>query len=129
MRDFAHDLGPVPSLAPAARAANATGSSVDLLGYGAAAVLAGFGAWTDGTHTPKLQESDNNTTWADVAAIDQTGTFAAVSSAAGQNAVQKVSYIGNRRYIRAVLTVAGATTGAVSGVLVVRGRPAIAPAA
>ncbi len=47
MRDFAHDLGPVPSLAPAARTATANGTGVDLLGHGAAAVLAGFGAWTD----------------------------------------------------------------------------------
>ena len=35
----------------------------------------------------------------------------------------------DKRYIRAVLTVASATTGAVAGVLVVRGNPASAPVA
>ena len=43
--------------------------------------------------------------------------------------MQRVSYIGNKRYIRAVLTVASATNGAVAGVLVVRGNPASAPVA
>jgi hypothetical protein len=129
MRDFAHSVGAVHSLAPAPRTATANGTGVDLLGYGAAAVLATVGAWTDGTHTLKLQESSDNSTWTDVAAIDLAGAFTPVSSAAGQNASQKVSYIGNRRYIRAVLTVAGATTGAVVGVLVLRGRAAVSPVA
>jgi hypothetical protein len=101
---------------------------VDLLGFGTAAVVVAFGAWTDGTHTPKLQESDNGTSgWTDVAAIDLAGSFSPVSSAAGQNAAQRASYIGNKRYIRPVLTLAGATTGALSSVQVVRGNPSAVP--
>lgn len=89
-----------------------------------------IGTWTDGTHTPKLQESDNGTSgWTDVAAGDLIGGFSVVNSAGGGNAVQRVSYIGNKRYIRAVLTVASATNGAFAGVLVVRGNPASAPVA
>jgi hypothetical protein len=130
MRDFARNLSPALSLPPAARTANTNGTTVDLLGYGTAAVLVTFGAWTDGNHTPKLQESDNGSTgWTDVAAVDMAGSFSAVSSAAGQNAVQRASYIGNKRYIRPVLTVAGATTGAIVGVHVVRGNPTALPAA
>ncbi|QTI79013.1 hypothetical protein IAI58_15465 [Roseomonas marmotae] len=128
MRDLARNLSPVLPLPPAARIANTNGNAVDLLGFGTAAVFVTFGAWTDGTHTPKLQESDNGSTgWTDVAAIDMAGSFSAVSSAAGQNAVQRASYIGNKRFIRPVLTVASATTGAIVGVHVVRGNPTAAP--
>jgi hypothetical protein len=130
MRDLSHNISPALSLPPAARNASANGTAVDLLGFGTAAVLVAFGAWTDGTHTPKLQESDNGTSgWTDVAAIDMAGSFSAVSSAAGQNAVQRASYIGNKRFIRPVLTLAGATTGALTSVQVVRGNPSALPAA
>ncbi|AWV23925.1 Phage protein [Roseomonas mucosa] len=130
MRDMSHNIGPVLSLSPAARTASANGTAVDLLGFGEAAVLVTIGTWTDGTHTPKLQESDNGTSgWTDVAAGDLIGGFSVVNSAGGGNAVQRVSYIGNKRYIRAVLTVASATNGAFAGVLVVRGNPASAPVA
>ena len=130
MRDMSHNIGPVLSLSPAARTASANGTAVDLLGFGEAAVLVTIGTWTDGTHTPKLQESDNgNSGWTDVAAGDLIGGFSVVNSAGGGNAVQRVSYIGNKRYIRAVLTVASATNGAFAGVLVVRGNPASAPVA
>lgn len=129
MRDFARNISPALSLPPAARNATANGTAVDLLGFGTAAVLVTFGAWTDGTHTPKLQESDNGTSgWTDVASIDMAGSFSAVSSAAGQNAVQRASYIGNKRFIRPVLTLSGATTGALSSVQVVRGNPTALPA-
>lgn len=75
-----------------------------------------FGAYTDGTHTPKLQDSADNSTFADVAAGDQVGTLTAVSSSAGQNATQSVSYIGSKRYVRGVITTSGTTTGAIIGV-------------
>jgi hypothetical protein len=130
MRDLSHNISPALSLPPAARTATANGTAVDLLGFGSAAVLVTFGSWTDGTHTPKIQESDNGSTgWTDVAAGDLAGSFSAVSSAAGQNVVQRASYIGNKRFIRPVLTVASATTGAITSVQVVRGYPAMAPVA
>ncbi|MBC9207519.1 hypothetical protein IBL26_11800 [Roseomonas aerophila] len=130
MRDLSYNISPALALPPAARNTNANGTAVDLLGFGTAAALVTFGAWTDGTHTPKLQESDNGTSgWTDVAAIDMAGSFSTVSSAAGQNAVQRVSYIGNKRFIRPVLTVASATTGALSSVQVVRGNPSAVPVA
>jgi hypothetical protein len=66
------------------------------------------GAITDGTHTPKLQESDvSGSGFTDVVAADQIGTLAALAA----NTVQQVSYIGAKRYVRVVVTVSGATTG------------------
>lgn len=130
MRDLDNNISPVVALPPAARTANINGNGVDLRGFGMAAILFTFGAWSDGTHAGKLQESDDGATnWTDVAAGDMTGSLAAVSSASGQNAVQSIGYIGNKRFIRPVLTISGATTGAVSDVIVLRAAPSSAPTA
>jgi hypothetical protein len=122
MRDLHNNISAAISVAPAVRTATVNGSGVDLQGYEAAEAIVHFGAYTDGTHTPKLQESDDNSTWSDVAAGDQLGSFSAVSSGGGANTIQAVGYKGAKRYIRVVLTLAGTTTGAGSEALVVRGR-------
>src|SRR5690242_5947131 len=96
-------ISPVQTLAAAARTASANGSGVDLAKYESAAVVFNVGTITDGTHTPKLQESDDNSTFSDVAAGDQSGTLAALAS----STLQSVGYVGRKRYIRAVVTVAG----------------------
>lgn len=105
------------SLAPAARTATANGTGVDLANFASAAVVFSVGTITDGTHTPKIQESDDNSTFTDVAAADQIGTLAALAS----NTNQRAGYRGSKRYIRAVSTVAGATTGGVYAAVVIRG--------
>jgi hypothetical protein len=107
------------SLGPAARTATANGTGVDIANLGEVTVHFIVGTITDGTHTPKLQESDNNSTWSDVAAADQAGTLAALAS----NVNQKVGYLGTKRYVRAVSTVAGATTGGVYSAIAVGGQP------
>jgi hypothetical protein len=121
MRDLKSNLDAALSLAPAARAATANGAAVDLQGFGAAVALVQFGAWTDGTHTPELQESDDGASFAAVAAADLIGAFSAVASAAGQNSVQRVGYRGGKRYLRGVIAVSGATTGALASFAVLRG--------
>ena len=101
------------SLLPAARTATANGVGVDLANAEENQIVVIGGAWTDGTHTFKLQESADNATWNDVAAGDQVGTFTAISSAPTAAITgNKVSYIGALRYVRVVVTIAGATTGA-----------------
>jgi len=104
------------SLAPQARTATANGASTDLAGYNGAICLVSVGVITDGTHTPKLQECDDNATWTDVVAGDLEGAFVALVSATNQF----VGYKGRRRYLRAVVTVAGATTGGVYGCTILR---------
>lgn len=123
VRDIHNQLGFATSLGPAARTATANGTGVDLSGYRAAAVFFHVGTITDGTHTPKIQESDDNSSFTDVAAADQSGTLAALAS----NVNQEVAYLGTKRYIRAVSTVSGATTGGVYTALVVRGAPLTTP--
>lgn len=122
-KDIKSNLDVVQSLAPAARTASANGSGVDLQDYLGAMVVFELGAKTDGTHTPSVEESDDNSTFSAVAAADLLGSLSAMSA----NTVQRVGYIGSKRYIRAVMTVSGATTGALSSAVVVRGEPKLAP--
>lgn len=68
------------------------------------------GAVTDGTHTVSLQESDDNVTFTAVAAGDLQGALTAVTTG-NVNTVQRQSYLGSKRYLRASVTTAGATTG------------------
>jgi hypothetical protein len=127
-RDLYHNTAATLSLSPAARVTGtANGTAADLRGFGSAVASVSFGAYTDGTHTPKLQHSDDNTTFADVGATELQGAFAAVSGATGANKVQSVGYVGSKRYLRVVITTAGATTGALSGAILIAGEPSQAP--
>ncbi|MCV0371081.1 hypothetical protein [Filomicrobium sp.] len=127
MKDTKSALNFAQTLAPAAQNASANGTGVDLRGYNSALAVVNVGAWTDGTHTPKLQESDDNATWDDVEAADLLGSFTAIGSAGEQNQEYKVGYKGNKRYVRGVMTVAGATTGAIYGMSIVRSHSSDAP--
>lgn len=130
MRDLNDQVDVALSLVPAARV-NGTfnGAGVDLRGYDSAMLVVSFGAYTDGSHTPSLQQSDDNSSFTTVAAAELSGSLTAVSSAGGANSVQRVGYLGSKRYVRAVLTVTGATTGALSDASVVRSAPRHAPLA
>jgi hypothetical protein len=102
------------SVAPLLRTTSVNGSGVDLANYGGNMFSFVCGANTDGTHTPKLQDSADNSTFADVVAADQVGTLSALSA----NTIQEVCYIGSKRYVRAVITVTGSpATGANIAVL------------
>ncbi len=118
--DLKNNQNAASSLGPAARTATANGTGVDLAGYSAIALLIVAGTVTDGTHAVKLQESADNSTWADVAAADLDGTAVSLQ-AAQSNTVAEIGYKGIKRYIRAVSTVSGATTGGVYTALVLRG--------
>ncbi len=127
-------LKPVQSIAPAVINATATGSAVDTKGFEGVTAVIDAGTRTDGTHTPKLQHAieDPNSLgnplasdWADVAAADLIGAFAAVAS----NTMQWVGYRGTKRFVRVVSTVVAGATGAAYGALVVLGSPGKAPTA
>ncbi|HEX3640194.1 MAG TPA: hypothetical protein VHV10_02770 [Ktedonobacteraceae bacterium] len=119
--DLYNRIGVVPDLNPAAKTATTNSTGIDRTLYeGGSDALVGVlvvGAWTDGSHTFKLQDSPDNSVWTDVAAPYLQGSFTAITSAGQQNAVQKVGYLGYQRYVRAVDTVSGATTGAIYGFL------------
>jgi hypothetical protein len=127
-RDIKNSVDAAHSLEPALRpTATYNGAGVDLQGYNEAMALVYFGAYTNGTHTPSLQESDDNSTYTNVANTDMDGTFAAVSGAGGANTVQRIGYRGSKRYLRVVMTVASGATGAASAAIIVRGAAASEP--
>lgn len=126
MRDGRSNLDVAITLAPATRTASANGSTIDTQGYDTITLVVIVGSYTDGTHLGVLQHSDDGTTWSDVEAADQLGALSAIAAA---NQVQRVGYRGGRRYVRGRLVVSGATSGAVSAAVVLRGRPSVAPVA
>jgi len=124
--DLYNNLSVAQSLAPAARTADENGAGVDLQGFHGAMVVVHTGAITDGTHTIEVQESDDDSTYTAVADADLQGSEPAIG-VADDNKIYKIRYMGTKRYIRAVVTVAGATTGGVYDAVVVRGAPRKAP--
>lgn len=121
--DLYNNLSVATTLAPAARTASENGAAVDLQGYEGAMIAAIVGTITDGTHTLTVQESDDGSTWSDVAAENLQGSFTNLAS----DTNQKVGYHGTKRYIRVNVTVSGAANGGAYSVAVVRGNPRKAP--
>lgn len=120
-KDLDRRISTATSFTPAARTASANGTGVDLAGFRSSMLIFTTGIITDGTHTARLEESDDNSAFTTVAAADLSGAFTAVTSGAGGSATQEVGYLGSKRYVRAATTVTGATTGGVYGAIVVRG--------
>ncbi len=124
-RDLTGNLDVRSSLDPEDYTATANGAAVDLRGFESAAVAFVVGTVTDGAHTPSVEESDDGAAWQAVAAADLSGALA--NLATGVN--QRVGYRGAKRYLRAVLAVAGATVGARAAAVVIRGNAAQRPVA
>jgi len=106
------------SIAPAAHVATVTGAVVDLANANADMIEITAGTITDGTHTPTLQSGTlaNGSDMANcTVGVDQTIALAALTT----DSTQLTSYIGPNRYVRVVVTVAGATTGGVYGANVI----------
>lgn len=120
MLDIKNEIDVWTTLAPSAKTATANGTGVDLSGVEGAVLYVQAGTITDGTHTISLQESDDNTTFTNVATPDLIGTLVVLTS----NSVQRIGYKGIKRYVRAVTTVSGATTGGVYAATIIRGGPA-----
>lgn len=122
MRDMKNNVDAVKSINPAVYNSNPPLMGVDIRGFDSAMAVIQSGALTDGTHTPKLQESDDNSSYSDVAAADLEGTLANISA----DAVQRIGYKGAKRYVRVFVTSNG-TTGAIYGAVIVRGTPHVNP--
>ncbi|MCV0384887.1 MAG: hypothetical protein K5821_00415 [Nitrobacter sp.] len=118
MRDLASNIGVVASLVPAVQTATLKGTAVDLRGYDSAALVINTGAIAGaGLFDVKLQESDTTTDgdFTDVAAANLIGDLPAALEA---STVYRQSYIGTKRYIRAVITQQSGTSIAAGAVVV-----------
>lgn len=135
---------PIQTLLPKAYTAASNGNNIDRYrngGYNALTLMLLPGLWTDGTHGFVIEEADDNGsgapgTYATVATTDLLydananaagGTFTSITAAT--TTVQRIDYIGRKRWVRARNTVTGATTGAVFAVVGLLFSPAIYPAA
>jgi hypothetical protein len=127
LKDIENRISVAQSLTPSLRNATINGTAIDLQGFNSAMMVFNFGTWTDGTHTPTVQHSIDNSTFVTCDTNSLNGTLALISSGAGSNTVQKVGYTGGYRYIRAVMTITGATTGAFSNAVVLRSHPSAGP--
>ena len=127
MRDLANNIGTVQAVAPAVLSATTTSAAIDLLGFESAAVIINTGAIVSaGDFTAKLTECETSGgTYTDVAAADLVGTLPATLEAAS---IYKQGYIGNMRYLKAVITKNSGTSIA-AGAVVVKGNAADRPVA
>lgn len=133
MRDMFHILNAVQSIAPIVGNddTEGTGVGVDLKGYNGALVLFNFGVSGDTlSGSVKVQavldESDDNSNWTAVAAADMVGEadLTLIDDAAEDPDVQRVAYVGNKRYIRGRVDFTGThTNGMPISCTVIRGFP------
>jgi hypothetical protein len=123
------------TLGVATRSATANGTAVDrkLSGasgsnewHGSATLLVHSGAITDGSHAITLQVSNDNSSWAAALASDLQGSLPTIGST-DDDQVYEIGYTGTARYLRAVTTVSGATTGGVYGAVILLGFPTTLP--
>lgn len=107
------------TLAPSDYTAATNGSTVAINDNESVTVVFNAGTITDGTHTPTLEYSqDGGSTWTALTNDDLVGTLAAMAS----DTPQSVGWIGVGNAIRAVTTVAGATSGGVYSATVILGN-------
>ncbi|QKK15615.1 hypothetical protein [Rhizobium indicum] len=126
MRSLAANIGARSSIDPAVQSASANGTGIDTLGFGSLAFLVQTGAIVgSGAFGVTLEDSDDNVTFAAVAAEQVKSNAPAVLTASG---TFKVGYHGFKRYVRPVLTKASGTSIA-AGVAAVLGRAASRPVA
>lgn len=126
MRDIIHNIAVRTAVVPAVQAASANGSGIDTLGFNSLVFAINTGAIASaGDFGVKLQDSDDDTTYADVAAAQVQGTVPATLVASTS---YKLGYVGFKRYARLAITKAGGTSIAL-GASAILGHPASAPVA
>lgn len=111
------------SLAPAARTASANGTSVDLQGYDGdvlAVLDSAAGTGTSPTMDVKVQDSADNSAFADVTGLTFTQVINAVSLQ-----TLRIDSRSVRRYIRLVATIGGTTPSFTAVGLIVGGKQTI----
>lgn len=119
-RDIRLELDPEATLAPQSLSGAASGSGVDLQGAEAALIVVSNGAATTPA-TVQIQESDDDTNFTVVADSDLIGVSGNdAGSLQTAESVVKISYVGNKRYVR-VNVLAGASAALFSAT-VVRGH-------
>jgi len=128
MKDGISGIGVVASIAPAVQTATKKGDAVDLRDFNQATLIINTGAIAgSGDFTASIQESDT-TTDGDFAAVAAGDLLGSVPDVLDATSAYKLGYVGNKRYVRAVLTLNSGTSIA-AGAVFVLGQPYDAPVA
>jgi hypothetical protein len=131
MRELKNSLVSRQSLAPELRTATATGTAIDRSGFESVTFNVHVGAWTDGVHAVSFEHSTDDSTYSAVTAAELVGTAPTIqddgSSPSGPATYEDenllIGYIGDRQYIRPVVTVTGSpATGAFIGIDAILGH-------
>ena len=101
-------VGVAIALTAVADGEDVVGAVIDRQGSEGLEIIFQVGAYTDGSVTPLIEDSDDNVTYTAVADANLTNTEASAAlSAAG---VSSIGYVGFKRYVRATaVTAAGST--------------------
>jgi len=137
--DLQSNFRPMVSVTPATIGANATktGTIIDRKGFNGVQFVASYGAvTTTGTVcTLVIREGDVTGTMTSVADADLLGTELLASLTAGtprtagvnRDVARRVGYIGNKRYVQALVVQTGVTSAAAVGVNCNLFNPQVAP--
>jgi hypothetical protein len=126
-KDLYSNIGVSVTVVPAVLTATTTGTGVDLAGFESAAVVINTGAIAGaGVFNVTLEESDaSGSGYAAVPAAKIQGTLPTPLAA---STAYKIGYLGAKRYVRPVLTLASGTS-IVAGAVVVKGNARDKPVA
>lgn len=109
-KDLHYDISITTAIALTAVAdgEDVAGVSIDRQGSDGLEFIFQVGAYTDGSVTPLIEESDDDSDYTAVADADLTNTEASAAlTAAG---VSKIGYVGSKRYVKATAVTAAAST-------------------
>lgn len=135
MRDIYHNISVTQIAKPAVVTVATTSSALDLQGFGGASVVFAVGASGDTLSgsvywTLKLRESDDDSTYSDVAGSDLLNVAATVviDSASEDETSHVFGYKGSKRYLKAVATPTGThTNGTPIAMLGLLGNASVMP--
>ena len=126
--DQHNSISPALALAIAQRTASVNGATIDLVGFSDVTFVIQTAATTtadaDNRFDFKIQHSNDNSTWEDVAAADVQGSASINAATQDDVIVGKMSYTPTenspRRYVRLVATEVG-TADSTFGAIAIRG--------
>lgn len=138
-RDLHNNIKTVTSLVPATRTADANGTGVDTSGFESVEAVVALGQSGDTLSGSvkldlELEESDDDSTYTDVALADMiggvsAGNFGTIDAATEDEKIYRVGYRGRKKYVRPVLNFTGThTNGIPCAAMVILGNPRHAPA-
>jgi hypothetical protein len=134
-RDGSNDKKILWAKTPAAISTDTTTASniIDTQGYDKVTFILTATAYTDGTYTPAVSESDDSGMSGENAVADaeltRLETAAAVSAATTQavDASKKIGYLGSKRYVTCDIVSASTSSGATVGVMAILEKANVQP--